>query len=125
MKNDIRTREDIYLLITQFYNLLLEDESMSHFFDEIVQSDKLEHHLEIITDFWEDILLNTVKYGRNAMKPHLDMNNKKPFSKEHFDKWLQYFNTTINSNFKGNKAELAKTRALSIATVMKIKMYDS
>ena len=81
MKTDIETREDVNLLITQFYDRLLKDETINHFFEEIVESNKLEHHLEIITDFWEDILLNTVKYGRNAMKPHLDMNTKKPFQK--------------------------------------------
>ena len=125
MKTDIETRADINLLITQFYDRLLNDETINHFFEEIVKSNTLEHHLEIIIDFWEDILLNTVKYGRNAMKPHLDMNIKKPFLGEHFDCWLAHFNTTIDTNFKGEKVELAKTRAVSIATVMKIKMHKS
>ena len=125
MKKDIQSRDDINLLITEFYNRLLKDETINHFFEEIVQHHKLKHHLEIITDFWEDILLNTVKYGRNAMKPHLDLNKKKPFLATHFDTWLQHFNTTIDSNFKGKLVELAKIRALSIATVMKIKMHNS
>jgi len=124
MKTDIRTREDIHLLITQFYNRLLEDKNINHFFEDIIKSNSLTHHLEIIVDFWEDILLNTVKYNRNAMKPHLDLNVKKQFSAKHFDIWLQHFNTTIATNFKGDKTELAKTRALSIATVMKIKMHS-
>ena len=125
MKHDIETREDINLLITQFYSKLLEDETVKHFFEDIIADDKLKHHIEIIVDFWEDILLNTVKYGRNTMKPHLDLNKKKPFIATHFDTWLQHFNTTIDANFKGKKVELAKTRALSIATVMKIKMQSS
>jgi hemoglobin len=125
MKHDIETREDINLLITQFYSKLLVDEIVKHFFEDIIAEDKLNHHIGIIVDFWEDIILNTVKYGRNAMKPHLAMNTKKPFFDTHFDTWLQHFNTTIDANFKGNKVELAKTRALSIATVMKIKMQNS
>lgn len=125
MKHDIETREDINLLITQFYSKLLEDKTVKHFFEDILSDGKLNHHIEIIVDFWEDILLNTVKYGRNAMKPHLNLNKKKPFLATHFDTWLQHFNTTIDANFKGDKTEFAKTRALSIATVMKIKMKNS
>jgi len=122
MKTDIKTRDDIHLLITQFYNRLLEDKNINHFFEDIIESNSLKHHLEIIVDFWEDILLNTVKYNRNAMKPHLDLNIKKTFSAKHFDIWLQHFNTAIATSFKGDKAKIAKNRALSIATVMKIKM---
>ncbi len=125
MKNDIKTRDDIHLVISQFYTKILNDEIIKHFFEELIQHQKLEHHLEVIVDFWEDIILNTVKYGRNTMKPHLNLNKQKPFSAQHFDTWIGHFNTTIDSNFKGEKAELAKTRALSIATVMKIKMYSS
>lgn len=124
MKKDFQCREDINLFVTEFYTKLLEDENLKHFFDDIVQRNKLHQHLEIITDFWEDILLNTVKYGRNALKPHLELNKNKPFKAEHFDTWLNYFNSTIDANFQGEIVELAKTRALSIATVMKIKIHN-
>jgi len=125
MKHDIETRDDIYLLISQFYLKLLKDKTINHFFEDIIQDQKLEKHLEIIVDFWEDILLNTVKYGRNAMKPHLDLNRKLPFLEKHFETWLTHFNSTLDSNFKGKNVELAKTRALSIATVMRIKMHSA
>ena len=125
MQRDIETRDDIHLWISQFYNRLLNDEDVKHFFEGIVQQQKLDQHLTIIVDFWEDILLDTVKYGRNAMKPHLDLNKDIPFLAKHFDTWLFHFNTSIDACFKGKKVELAKTRALSIATVMKIKMHDS
>ena len=51
MKHDIETREDINLLITQFYSKLLEDETVKHFFEDIIADDKLNHHIEIIVDF--------------------------------------------------------------------------
>ena len=122
MKKDILYREDINLFVTEFYTKLLKDKNLRHFFDDIVRNNKLKHHLEIISDFWEDILLGSTKYQRNAMQPHLNMNKSKPFTKEHFDIWLDHFNTTMNQNFEGEKTEFAKTRALSIATVMQIKM---
>lgn len=122
MIKDIENREDIDLFVIEFYNKLLKDENLKHFFDDIIRNNKLKHHLIIISDFWEDLIFGSINYQRNAMQPHLLLNNKKQFKKKHFEIWLDHFNSTINKNFKGKKAEFAKTRALSIATVMQVKM---
>ena len=121
---DIQNRKDISLLVTKFYEKLLKDVELNHFFEDIVQNNQLNHHLEIIIDFWEDILLKSNKYNRNAMLPHMSLNKTKPFKKEFFEIWLTHFNTTIDTYFEGEKTELAKTRALSIATIMQIKMHN-
>ena len=34
--------------------------------------------------------------------------------KEHFDRWIELFNETVNELFAGEKAELAKQRAFLI-----------
>ena len=122
MKNDIQDREDILLIMKEFYIKLLNDGIIKHFFDDIIQEDHLEQHLETITDFWNGILFNDTTYQKNAMQPHLLLNKTKPFKKEHFKTWLYHFNSSIDKNFKGEKAEMAKTRALSIATVMEIRI---
>ena len=41
---------------------------------------------------------------------------------ELFQIWLNHFNNSVDENFKGEKAERIKTQALSIATVMQIKI---
>jgi len=125
MKNDIQNRNDIYLIIDEFYVKLLDDKLVKHFFIEILQKNHLEQHLNTITDFWNGILFSATDYQRNAMYPHLVLNQTIPFKKEHFDRWLAHFNSAIDENFKGEKAEMAKTRALSIATIMQIKMMNS
>jgi len=125
VKSDIKDREDILLIMKEFYVRLLDDEFIKHFFDDIIQEDHLEQHLETITDFWNGILFNDTTYQKNAMQPHLLLNKTKPFKKEHFKTWLHHFNSSIDENFKGEKAEMAKTRALSIATVMEIRMINS
>jgi hemoglobin len=56
------------------------------------------------------------------MKIHLDIQHKTPLSKHHFDTWLFYFNATIDELFEGSVALMAKQRALSIATVMQVKI---
>jgi len=122
---DIQNREDIHFIMSEFYVKLLKDDLVKHFFDDIIKNNHLEEHLNTITDFWNAILFNATDYQRNAMHPHLVLNQTIPFKNKHFKRWLQHFNTTIDENFKGEKAEMAKTRALSIATVMEIKMINS
>jgi hemoglobin len=122
MKFDIASRKDIKLIITKFYDLLLVDEKMIPFFEEIVEKNQLEHHLEIITDFWNDILFDTITYENNVMQKHLTKNAFVAFKKEHFTIWVSYFSETIDNLFKGSNSERMKARAQSIATIMQLKM---
>tara|TARA_R110002049_G_scaffold68060_1_gene176474 strand:+ start:7307 stop:7690 length:384 start_codon:yes stop_codon:yes gene_type:complete len=122
MKQDISSRKDIKFIITKFYDLLLIDEKMIPFFKEIVKQNHLEEHLEIISDFWNDILFHTTTYKNNTMQKHLDKNAFVKFKKEHFTIWTSYLFQTIDAYFKGVVAEQMKNRATSIATVMQLKM---
>lgn len=122
MLKEIKNRDDLYLLVSKFYEKLLVDTKINHFFEDIVENNELEKHLQILVNFWDNMLFYTGVYKRNAMKPHLLLNLKKPFLPEHFKIWLHHFNKTIDENFKGELAHAAKTRALSIATVMQLKV---
>ena len=126
MKKDISSREHLKLILSEFYKKLVSDSKMFPFFEEIVQNDTLEEHLEVITDFWQDLLLNTTAYRNNVLQKHLDFNKKVTFEKEHFNLWLHYLVTTIDELFEGQLAENMKNRANSIAMVMqvKFKLYD-
>lgn len=121
MKKDIANREDLFTLLTQFYNKLLDDKSISYLFTDVAKID-LHHHLEILVDFWDSILFQSDSYRKNAMQPHMILHQKSPLHKHHFETWLGYFNQTVDELFEGDKASLAKERALGIATVMQIKI---
>ena len=118
---DLESRADIYLVMSKFYKKLLADDNISFIFTEVAKID-LEPHLQDLADFWEQILFDTASYRKNVLQIHLDLNQKIKFTEEHFTIWLDYLQTTIDENFSGQIAENMKTRALSIATVMKIKM---
>lgn len=122
MNKDITSREDVRLIITDFYEKLIADKEMLPFFKQILDEDMLEHHLEIIIDFWEDLLFQTHKYHNNPMQKHLDFHQKMKFERKHFKLWLQYLFLTIDAQFEGENAHIMKTRATSIATVMQTKM---
>lgn len=121
MKKDIENREDLLQLLTHFYNKLLSDNSISYLFTDIAKID-LPHHLDILVDFWDSILFQHDTYRKNAMQPHMMLHQKSPLQKHHFETWLGYFNETVDELFEGEKAFIAKERALSIATVMRIKV---
>lgn len=122
MKPDISSRKDIKSIITKFYDLLLVDNKMMPFFEEIVQENQLEHHLEVITDFWNDILFETNEYHQNVMQKHLQKHAFMAFKKEHFTIWVSYLFETIDASFRGDNSERLKARAQSIATIMQLKM---
>lgn len=120
MKEDIKNREDLLLLVTEFYKKLLADQSISYLFTDVAKID-LDHHLPVLVDFWDSILFQSNTYQKNAMRPHIVLHQQSPLQKNHFDTWLHYFIQTVDTLFEGEKAFLAKERARSIATVMHIK----
>ena len=118
---DIQTREDLHLLMSEFYLKLLADSKINFIFIKVAKIDLVPHLLELV-DFWEQILFDSGNYRKNVLQIHTDLNQKSKLSSAHFAIWLNYFNTTIDENFAGQVAEKMKTKALSIATVIKIKM---
>jgi hemoglobin len=122
MKPDIAHKKDIKFIISRFYDTLLADEKMMPFFKDIIAQNELEHHLDVITDFWNDILFDTNTYQANVMQKHLDKHAFIPFTKAHFNSWVSYFFETIDAYFEGATSELMKARAQSIAAVMQLKM---
>lgn len=123
MKHDIRNREDIRLLMERFYDKLLADESISYLFTDVAKIN-LDEHFPVLVDFWDSILFQADTYHKNAMKPHLDLHQQSPLEAHHFKTWLGYFIATVNELFEGEKAELARQRATSIATIMQIKVIE-
>lgn len=121
---DIQNRADIDLLMRTFYNRLLDDPAISYIFTDVAKID-LEAHLPVIADFWEQNLLQTGHYKNNVLEIHRQLHYKEKLTAELFEIWLHHFYTTIDQNFKGENSEKAKTRALSIATIMKIKMHEN
>ena len=119
--NDIQNQDDLYLLVDEFYKRLLSDAAISYIFTDVVKIN-IEAHLPILVTFWSQALLGTGGYTRNLTQIHLDINQKEYLSPELFQIWLGHFNATVDEHFVGENAEKIKTNALSIATIMQIKI---
>ncbi len=119
---DIENRQDLEILLSAFYQKLLEDPAINYMFTDVAGIN-LEQHLPHIVDFWEQSLFYTGNYRKNVMQIHLDLNNREKMTDIHFNAWLGHFNAVTDLLFEGANCEKIKTRAQSIATVMKIKIY--
>lgn len=117
---DIETRADIDLLMNRFYARAMSDEIIGYIFTDVAKLD-LKHHLPIIGDFWETLLFGTgnyQKHGRNPLRVHGELNLKTPLRFEHFNRWLEIFNETVDASFAGERSEFLKMRANAIANRM-------
>ena len=86
MKRDIESREDISLLVNEFYEKLLGDKTISYIFTEVAKID-LKQHLPVLVDFWDMVLFDSGTYKKNAIEPHMVLHQQSKFKKDHFDTW--------------------------------------
>ncbi|MBS1626931.1 MAG: group III truncated hemoglobin [Bacteroidetes bacterium] len=117
MKKDITCRADIELLINTFYEKVKKDNLLSQFFEKI----KWDRHLNIMYDFWENIIFQTGSYVGNPMNIHEKLAGKMQLNKNDFKRWIKLFLKSIDELFEGTNADLARNRAISIASVMQNK----
>ena len=120
MKRDIASREDIDALMRAFYGRAMTDPVIGRFFTEVAQLD-LAAHLPVIGDFWESTLFGSGNYSRHRRNPlmiHAELDRKGTLRREHFERWLTLFFTTVDESFAGVRADYAKQRGLAVARRM-------
>jgi len=120
--HDIVTEADITQLVGQFYDRVRRDDVLGPIFNEVAQVDWVRHIPHIAT-FWSTVLLGTEQYKANPIPAHLELGRKTAIRPAHFDQWLRLFTQTVDDLFSGERAELAKVRAQSIAVVLQTKLY--
>lgn len=119
MKKDIENREDIRLLIDSFYDKVKADPLIGFIFNDIAKVN-WEKHLPVMYDFWENTLFYTGGYTGNPMEIHTRLNRVVPLTAEHFQQWIQLFTSSVDELYTGEKAQLAKQRAISVATLIRL-----
>ncbi|MBZ0206460.1 MAG: group III truncated hemoglobin [Flavobacteriales bacterium] len=118
-KGDIRTIEDVRLLVDTFYGRARLDELVGPIFNATIQ-DRWPEHLAKLYTFWQTILLGQHTYTGSPFMPHSML----PLGKAHFDRWLQLFHTTLNELFTGPTAEEAKQRSVMMAQMFQFRMAE-
>jgi len=122
--HDIENRQDIEILINSFYDKVKKDETIGFIFNNII-GDDWSHHLPIMYNFWDMVLFSKPGYGGNPTRAHVDMDKRIPLEQEHFDRWLELWNGTIDGLFTGENADQAKNRGALMANLIRIKIQMS
>ena len=84
MSRDINSRDDLMIIVSDFYALLFQNHELKGFFHHLNNDTALEHHLEILVDFWDNTLFYSGSYRKNAMTPHALIHKKTPLQATHF-----------------------------------------
>ena len=124
-KNDIKTREDIFLLVSAFYVKVRKDQVIGHFFNESIKD--WDAHLETLTLFWESNLFLQAKYVGNPLEIHnqVDRKHNNTITENHFGVWLNIWFKTIDELFIGDVALRAKLRARKMSTFLYLNIFQS
>ncbi len=120
-KHDISSKQDIKLLVDSFYKKIIPDPNMGFIFTDVAKI-SWDVHIINMYSFWNTVLLGEDSYKGNPMIKHLELNDKVPLTNEHFNRWLQLWEETINENFNGEKANEAVIRAKNIAAAVESKI---
>ncbi len=124
-KKDISNREDVFLLVSSFYEKVKKDETLGPFFLDVIKD--WDKHLERLTTFWESSLFLRTKYTGNPLEAHVkvDKDNNNSITELHFGIWLNLWFQTIDELFEGDYAENAKRRARKMGTFLYLKIFEA
>lgn len=125
VKQDIKTREDIFLLVSQFYKKVRKDVVLGPFFNTTIKD--WNAHLHHLTTFWESSLFLKTKYSGNPLEAHINVDkaNNNSINELHFGIWLNLWFETIDELFEGEYAENAKRRARKMSTFLYLKIFEA
>ncbi|MCB0450479.1 MAG: group III truncated hemoglobin [Confluentibacter sp.] len=125
MKHDIKTHDDVYLLVSSFYKKIRKDTVLGPFFNDVIKD--WDEHLEKLTAFWEASLFLKTKYLGNPLEAHIrvDKANNHTISERHFGLWLNLWFETIDELFEGDYAQNAKQRARKMGTFMYLNIFQA
>lgn len=115
-KPDIATEKHIQIMVDAFYERVQEDELLGPVFNDKI--DDWSKHLPTMYRFWSSMLLGSATYQGRPFDKHINL----PIERAHFDRWVGLFCETVDDHFEGAKAEEAKNRARSIASIFQYKL---
>ena len=128
-KKNIETRDDVFLLVSSFYEKVRADEFLGPFFNRVITD--WDAHIERLTTFWETSLFMTRKlenkYYGNPLEVHVqvDKENNHTITEHHFGAWLNLWFQTIDEHFEGEVADNAKRRARKMGSFMYLNIFQA
>ena len=115
LQNSI-TRDNLKILMTSFYEKVVEDEQLSYFFThalgEDIYNEAWSEHIELLADFWLAILLHEGPYRGNFVGMHVNI----PYiTRESFARWLELFSLSTDEIYVSDISDKFKRQGALLA----------
>lgn len=112
------TEELIKKLVINFYQKIQQDEILGPIFNDIAKVD-WNHHIPLICQFWNSIMLKTNEYHGHAYRKHVILGEKTNLTEAHFSRWLNIFQEEAFKYLPAREAQLITDKATMIADSLK------
>lgn len=113
---DLDTEDEISILVQRFYSDVAQDDILGHIFNDVAHVN-WDAHIPKIKEFWSRILLGIDGYEGDPLAAHTKIHMLDPFTHEHFRRWLELFQETVDLGWEGPYAQEIKRKALKVALV--------
>lgn len=114
--SDLDSREAIDSFVRDFYRQVAQDDVIGPVFAGMNVDWGV--HVPKLIDFWCWQLLGERGYDGQPLRAHEPVHDRFPFEPAHYERWLNLFETTMDINFVGPRAEAAKYRAHRMANAL-------
>ncbi len=113
---DLDSPSEIAEMVRRFYQDVAQDNLLGPMFNDVAHVDWSEH-LPKLTAFWCRALLGIEGYVGNPYRAHAAVNDQSPFTRAHFERWLELFGDAVELGWTGPNAQRALELAHNVARV--------
>jgi hemoglobin len=118
------TKKHIEKLVIHFYQRVQEDELLAPVFNDAAQVN-WEHHIPLLCQFWNSIMLKTNEYHGGAYMKHVLIGQKENIQKTHFTRWLSLFQEEATKHLPSDAAKEIVHKASLIAQSLQYGMLNN
>jgi hemoglobin len=113
---DLDEPGEVAELVVRFYADVAQDDLLGPMFNDVAHVDWSEH-IPKLAAFWCRALFGLEGYSGNPFRAHALVHAQRAFTIDHFVRWLELFEETVDLGWTGPNAEKIKTIASNVARV--------
>lgn len=113
---DLDDELEVSEVVRRFHADVAKDDRLGPPFNYVAQVDWFER-LRKLTAFWCRILLSQPGYRGNPLRGHVEVHERRVFTRADFERWLDLVHEHVDIGWAGAKAEQAKAFARRVARV--------
>jgi hemoglobin len=100
MQNSLISKENIALMVREFYAIILKDEMLNPYFTKPLGTDltneKWQAHFDTLDSFWLTMMTSDQTYKGSPFPPHKLIGT---LYLETFERWLELFSATVHKYY--------------------------